>query len=47
MLAREEAPPELLAEEALLIDRLFSQLISEITPEEVYDMVFSRFCIGK
>ncbi len=47
LLAREEAPPELLAEEALLIDKLFAQLISEITPEEVYDMVFSRFCIGK
>ena len=45
--ASQVALPELMAEELRMASQAMGRLTGQVTPEEVLDTLFSRFCIGK
>ena len=46
-LRRSAAPAELVAEELRLALAPLGELVGELTPEDLLDQIFGRFCLGK
>ena len=38
---------DLLAEELRLVNNELGEIVGETTPDDILDIIFSRFCIGK
>ncbi len=43
----EPPPMDLLAEELRLVNNELGEIVGETTPDDILDIIFSRFCIGK
>ncbi|MCI5896045.1 MAG: tRNA uridine-5-carboxymethylaminomethyl(34) synthesis GTPase MnmE [Candidatus Aphodousia sp.] len=43
----EPPPMDLLAEELRLVNSQLGEVVGETTPDDILDIIFSRFCIGK